>query len=178
MPDDFRDLKDRMLDHSEALRGFFLTVGMTLIQCQAFEDRVRQFKLLVFEYQPSMTGVELEKRLADSRKRDTLGPLLKDLAKRAAIEPKTQALFDEFLTERNWFIHHLEYQHGLTPFDPATLTPLVARMKDIQDRSLHIQKEIAEMTSDWMVKQGHASQEIINKETRDRLDAAIKPPSQ
>jgi hypothetical protein len=165
---------ERMHGYDEVIQLFLFTVGATLIQCQAFENRLRQYKLLVYETRPGMTEKDFMDLLAKSRKRDTLGSLLKELAIKTAIEAKTKALLDEFLAERNWFIHHLEYQHGLAVFDLPTLTPIVQRMRDRQRQSTHLQHQIAELTVTWTEKQGF-SQVENDAAAREALDGSIKP---
>ena len=176
MPDDFADILDRMQSHHEqGLEPFLLTMGATLFQCQAFEDRLRQYMILVYEHNPQRTRAEFDRRLSESRKSDTLGGLLKKLGKLTKIGAATQALFDEFLAERNWFIHHMEYQHGTDAYDPAKLPALVQRMRDIQRRSIHLQRQIGELTIAWTVKQG-MSRDEIDAATRRLLNDAVKPP--
>jgi hypothetical protein len=174
MADDFGDIRDRMKTHLEVVQLFYFTVGITLHQCQAFEDRLRQYKIVVFDSPPGTTAQVAEQLLAKSRKRDTLGSLLKALGRQAKIEAKTQALLDEFLAERNWFIHHFEIEHGMVAFDATALTPVVQRMRDLQQRSIHLQKQFAELTLAWVEKHG-VSRDRVDAAARAALDIAIKP---
>jgi len=173
MSDEMQDLKDRMRAHHESVRLFLFSVGSTLIQCQAFEDRLRQYKLLVYGRKSGMTAEEFKGILARSRKQDTLGTLLKDLGTLTAMEPKTKALLDEMLAERNWFTHHLEYEHGLAPYDPDALVPLLQRLHDIQRRALHLQKEFEKLVIAFTTDQGFSTDQI-DAGTRDLLNNAIK----
>lgn len=175
MPDDFQDLRERMQEHHEAVEVFLFTVGATLIQCQAFEDRLRQYKVYVHDIQPNTTEAEAEALISASRRKDTLGSLLRDLGQRVTIAPNTQTLLDEFLSERNWFIHHLEYQHNGVAFDRAALAPVMQRMSDIQKRAIHLQRAFAELTMAWAETRG-VSREEIDAAARILLSTLIRPP--
>lgn len=170
-----QDLKGRMAAHALAVAGFLQNVGATLIQCQAFEDPLRQFLVLAFRMTSGMAAAQVTTILEDLRgSNGTLGSLMKMLEKNTPIEQRTKDLLLEFLNERNWFIHHLEYQHGLDVFDPATLPPLLQRLDEIQQRSLHLQAEFAKLAIAYGVGHG-ITRESVDAEARRRLDKSIKP---
>ncbi len=174
MADDFLDLKAKMYEHTGLIDEFLQTVGLTLILCQAFEDRLRQYYVLAFEMKPGDAESEVTKLLEKSRDKDTLEALLRKLKTRMQMDQKTSDFLTEFLDERNWFIHHLEYQHGLDVYDPQALSPLLERLDHLKGRAIYLTKEVGRLSMAFVQSKG-ISAEQIDQETRRLLQQRIKP---
>jgi len=94
-----------MDDSTDNKKVIFNLMGTLLMLVQDFEFIMRHSVRVTFAHRSDLTA---DKIFAEDKQ--TLGTLLKDLAKKASIPEETAKLLARVLADRNVFIHRLRYQ--------------------------------------------------------------------
>jgi hypothetical protein len=153
------EIRRQLAVSPEKANALFAMVGAALLQCQNFENRLAEFIVLVFDRKPGMSEAEV-RDLVEGLSKKTLGPLLKELPKRAKVGQATTDLLDEFLKERNWLAHRVQKENGFDLFDDAKLKALLQRLQDVRDLALHLQHEFQKHVINYMKALGHSTEQI------------------
>lgn len=121
------------------LAQVWMRIGAVVWQGQSVEDNLAKLISLAFEASEANARAEAIAALAENRKR-TLGALLTRLRKHAAIPALLDARLSEFLSNRNWVVHH-SYQDLLkTLNNPTGLRSVIERIEstDLQGYLINV----------------------------------------
>jgi hypothetical protein len=91
---------------SDEEKDILAAIGVALLLIQATEQLLRLCITLVLQKQMPLTLEALEQQERAERKK-TLGYFITELRKRANLQENLDVLLDEFLEDRNTFVHHL-----------------------------------------------------------------------
>jgi len=102
-------MPERMLTEDE--RDILAAMGVALLLIQTTEQLLRLCITFVLQKQSPLTLEALERQEKAERKK-TLGYFIGELRKRAALQDDLDLLLDEFLEDRNTFVHHVSNVQG------------------------------------------------------------------
>ena len=157
------------LDEDKTL-ALWQTLGYSLLLIQTFEDVLAHYLVLVFRIAPGAAAEQAYAAL-DQARGQTMGRLISDLRKRAALSADTAALLKEMLAERNWMVHRLQHENGNDVYDDAAFVRLLQRIQDVGKRAVHLSKEFGRLIEEWTMRASGVTQQEIDAATLQRVKA-------
>ncbi len=141
------------------LQELFFRVGLCLWQIQSFEYTLSQYLVFVHEYEPAMARTEVH-GLFEQAERKTLGRLVQELRRK---NPPADTIFlktEQFVEKRNWLVHRSRIQNHTDLYSPEKYESLLARITDITDESLYLNKAYGSELENFFNAHGLSSERI------------------
>jgi len=143
---------------SEVKKDVFAWFGSAAYAAQCLEVELCNLHILLYRLRnPSVSPDNIEH--IDMRlSKKTLGTLLRELGKHFEIHPEFQALLDDYLSKRNYLMHHFFFNHARNLLSRDGCVSMVDELRDIHS-SLKEADAIVQTMSRKMMKHLGISEE-------------------
>jgi hypothetical protein len=125
---------DDIIPDSDRAEELFAVFGLTVFESAALEESIVLLMAVSALADRSQRGSGELRTLMTSKRRQTMGTLLKEVRRTRLIPAEVIDRFDDALRDRNWLVHHFHRDAFPQIVSPAGLVALVARLHEMRER--------------------------------------------